>query len=481
MPTEAPLRDGVASRISICGLEARVRPVRLRLPFKFGATTLRACPQIFVRATVGVHGSNIANGFAAELMVPGWFDKRPERGPEQNIRDLARSFELAASAYMDDPEGSPFGLFSRSYREIAAAGTNAGMTSLSACFGQSVIDRAIIDAACRSLGCSFLQLVRTNSLGLCHSNVASDLAGFRWDDWLRERRPAERIAARHTIGMLDALDGPLREELDLPVDLRAIVKRYGHRYFKIKLGGELDLDRVRLREILTVLADLQPDFRFTLDGNEQYPDLDALDELIKALQCEQLLRQRPGAFMFLEQPVARDRTFERPVRAIGIPLLIDEADDSVDAFPRARSLGWTGVSSKGCKGIYKSFINAARCEAWNRELETPRFFMSAEDLSCQAGLAVQQDLAIAAVLHLEHAERNGHHYADGMAGVPKGEATEFLARHPSLYESSAGHPRLRVECGSIDVRDLLAAPGFAHSADPAFDEMRPLSDGALML
>ena len=31
-----------------------------------------------------------------------------------------------------------------------------------------------------------------------------------------------------------------------------------------------------------------------------------------------------------------------------------------DAFPRARKLGYRGISSKSCKGIYKSLINGAR-------------------------------------------------------------------------------------------------------------------------
>ena len=38
-------------------------------------------------------------------------------------------------------------------------------------------------------------------------------------------------------------------------------------------------------------------------------------------------------------------------------MLIDESDDGLDAFPRARALGYAGVSSKMCKGLYKSLLN----------------------------------------------------------------------------------------------------------------------------
>ena len=73
------------------------------------------------------------------------------------------------------------------------------------------------------------------------------------------------------------------------------------------------------------------------------------------------------------------------------PLLIDESDATLDAFPAARALGYSGVSSKTCKGLYKSIINAARCAAWNADAASPRFFLSAEDLTTQAGVAVQQE------------------------------------------------------------------------------------------
>jgi hypothetical protein len=46
--------------------------------------------------------------------------------------------------------------------------------------------------------------------------------------------------------------------------------------------------------------------------------------------------------------------------------------------------------------------------------------MSAEDLTTQAGLAVQQDLALVNLIGLTHVERNGHHYVNGFAGQGAG-------------------------------------------------------------
>ena len=54
------------------------------------------------------------------------------------------------------------------------------------------------------------------------------------------------------------------------------------------------------------------------------------------------------------------------------------------------------------------------------------YFISGEDLTCQAGLGVQQDLALGALIGVTHAERNGHHYVDGFADTPAAEAQAFL-------------------------------------------------------
>ena len=98
------------------------------------------------------------------------------------------------------------------------------------------------------------------------------------------------------------------------------------------------------------------------------------------------------------------------------PVIVDESDADLAAFPSARALGYTGVSSKCCKGLYKSILNAARCKSWNAEAGGERYFMSGEDLTTQAGLAVQQDLALVNLLGLTHVERNGHHYSMAWRG-----------------------------------------------------------------
>ena len=72
--------------------------------------------------------------------------------------------------------------------------------------------------------------------------------------------------------------------------------------------------------------------------------------------------------LFIEQPIKRQVALERSIARAGAayrPVIIDESDGELDAFPRARALGYAGVSSKNCKGFYKSLINLARCRVWN--------------------------------------------------------------------------------------------------------------------
>ncbi len=66
--------------------------------------------------------------------------------------------------------------------------------------------------------------------------------------------------------------------------------------------------------------------------------------------------------------------------------------------------------------------------------------MSAEDLTTQAGVAVQQDLALATLIGATHVERNGHHYVDGMVGAPPAEEDAFLRHHPDIYHRAAERP-----------------------------------------
>jgi hypothetical protein len=464
---------------SVVAIDCFERPVHLRLPFRFGAATVSEAIQAFVRVRIRLADGREFVGGTAELMVPKWFDKDPALSHAANVDQLRRALALAREAYLADAiPRSAFGHFAAHYAECINEGGRRGLPALVAQFGPAEIDRALLDALCRALGVSFQAAVRANLIGFDAAAIAPDLAGFDCESFLRGLVPRTQIALRHTVGLLDAIGGhPRRVDDGLPESLEEVIAVYGVTWFKLKLSGELDADIARLVEVSSAL-DRLPTYRVTLDGNEQFVDPASVGALVAGMHAEPRLRRLAAATAFIEQPIARQRALDLTVADLIAmpPLVIDESDASMDAFPRARARGYAGVSSKSCKGLYKSLVNLARCRCWDRGTAAPRYFMSAEDLTTQPGLAVQQDLALAALLGIGHIERNGHHYVNGMVGAPQIEQSAFLEAHPDLYERSGGTVRLVIRAGQLSLRSL-ASPGFASGALPDWSSLVPQPAG----
>jgi hypothetical protein len=467
---------GEAFRFQVAAVERYERPVRLRMPFRFGVVTLTAAPQAFVRARIRLPDGREGWGAGAEILAPKWFDKDLALSNEDNFDQLRLALGLARDAYLDGATRTAFGHFAAHYREVIAAGAGCGLNPLVACFGPAQLDRAILDALCRLERMSFYDAVQGNLVGIAPGELAPDLAGFDVDAFLARLQPAGKIAARHTVGLVDVIAGHPRQVNDgLPESLAEVVAAYGHTWFKLKVGGKVDEDVARLAEIAAVLDAGGRPYRASLDGNEQYDDLESLQRLLARMRAEPRLARLVSAIAFIEQPINRKHALERDVSAVArtVPVIVDESDADLDAFPRAKALGYSGVSSKMCKGLYKSIINAARCAHWSAPEH--RYFMTGEDLTTQAGLAVQQDLALVNLLGMTHVERNGHHYVNGMADLPAHEQDAFLAAHPDLYERSHGAVRLRITNGELAIGSL-GCVGFASGAEPDWRALAPMPE-----
>jgi len=466
-----------APRFIVREIVLHERPVRLRLPFRFGVVTLTECPQAFVQARVESADARSSWGGAAELMAPKWFDKNLALSNDDNFEQLRDVLGMARAAYLADAAAdTAFGHFARHHDAHQAACAARGLNPLLASYGPALIDRALLDAMCRALGTSFYAAVRGNLVGL--GGRHPQFAGVDWDAFVGTLSPAAALHARHTVGLVDAitasdLHDPVAD--GLPETLEQVVAGYGHRYFKLKVGGRIDADIARLTAIAAVLDRSAADYFVSLDGNEQFEDAAGVAELLARMREAPALARLLRSTLFIEQPITRKRALDVDVRAIAAikPVIVDESDGELDAFVRARARGYTGISSKTCKGVYRSLLNAARCAAWNAEPHGARYFMSGEDLTTQAGLAVQQDLALVNLLGITHVERNGHHYVNGMAALPEAEQRAFLQRHPDLYEHSHGATRLRIRDGRIHLASLDCA-GFASAAMPDWPTMPAL-------
>ncbi len=457
------------------------RDVRLRLPFRFGVVTLTEATEAYVRARVELEGGGGGWGSAAEMLAPKWFDKDPSLSNAQNVEQLRLSLRVASGLYCEGRLArTPFRLFADSYHfQLAECGRRA-LNPLVAGYGPALLDRAVLDAVCRARGISFYDAIRNNVPGIDPGHFLPEFAGFDVDAFLSGLEPARTIHARHTVGLVDPITAAeRRDRLDdgLPETLEEVVAAYGHTYFKLKVGGDVAADLARLTAIAGVL-DARPERYFvTLDGNEQFEGVDEVVELWEAMARTPSLSRLVDAVLFIEQPIARKIALRHDMKSLAArrPVIIDESDADLDAFVEARAVGYRGVSSKTCKGFYKSLLNAARCARWNAEAGRPTYFMSAEDLTTQAGIALQHDLALVTLLGLTHVERNGHHYVAGMAARPPAEQRAFVAAHADLYAAVDGVVRVRIDGGRLAIGSL-ACPGFAAAAEPDWTSMRDMPE-----
>jgi hypothetical protein len=469
-----------APRFRLLEVERREWPFRLRLPFRFGVITVTHGRQAVLAVRIRTEDGREARGIAAESLAAKWFDKDPRWSDAQNEHQLRRSLELASEASLAAGLNTAFGHFADSWAAHEAACGVEGLNPLVAAYGRALLDRAMLDGLLKAQGVSFFAGMRANLGGMAPHAVVADLGAFDFGAMLEAMHPARSIQARHTVGLVDPItvsDQVERVDDGLPETLEEVAETYGHRFWKLKVGGNIEADVDRLCRIAAVL-DHRPGYRATLDGNEQYEDAEGAAALWRAMEAEPRLDRLREAILFVEQPVKRAKALSVPMTALAAsrPVIVDESDGPMDAFVQARAMGYAGVSSKACKGVWRSLVNHARCRAWNGGGEGP-FFMSAEDLTTLAGVCVQQDLALVALLGIGHVERNGHHFVAGFGGRPAAEASRFAQAHPDLYEDSGRGPHLRIRNGALEIGSL-EVPGLGAGGEPDLATMEAMPRAA---
>lgn len=437
------------------------RPVQFRMPFRFGIVTLREAPEAHVKARIKLPDGRNFSGISADLMAPKWFDKNPNLSNDQNFEQLRLSVGHAQDQYLAERTAlSAYTHHALHVDEHYAKCAKLGLNGLVAGFGSAMVDRAIFDACCNAFNISFYEGVRSNLAGITEQ-TAPDLDGFDVSGFLSNLKPADQICIRHTVGLTDAItdaqvpadDGHLD---GLPRSLEANCSAYNLRAFKLKISGDTDADIARLLEIAAILDALPHTYLCTLDGNEQFNDPEEFEQFWKRMLEHPKLATLAASVAYFEQPISRQSALSVPLGALGeqLAIEIDESDADMDAFLTARTLGYRGVSSKSCKGLYRSLLNRCRVEKWNMETGGNRYFMSAEDLCTQAGTALEQDLALASIIGCDHVERNGHQYGDGLSGGLQTERDELARRNPALYELSGKRANLIINQGMVNIKSL---------------------------
>ncbi len=477
------LIDSVPMNVRILGHHRSEQAIRTRLPFKFGVQVLRTVPLAELRIEVETSDGRRGVGHASDLLVPKWFEKNPDTAPADDSAALAasidRAVEVARTATDAAGPHPVFDIVEIARIDRIGARDHRDADVLVRGFGVAMVERAIIDAACRLAGCSF------------HDAVTRDLFGFQPHRLVAETRgwsatslpaPAKTIPVRHTVGMLDPLrveDVRPSDRVDdgLPQSLEEVITAYGVSRFKVKIGNDQRANEVRLREIASVVAGRVGDHAlFTLDGNEQCDDLAGLASMLEGLDRDPDTAPLLQRLALVEQPLPRRETFDDSRRA-GLarlnrvaPVVIDEADTDRDAFRRAIDFGYSGVSVKACKGVFRALANRGLVEI-RRASGDSRCFQSGEDLTNLGSIPLQQDLALQATIGVSDVERNGHHYFRGLDHLPESVANTLVERLPTLYLERNGLTRLRLEEGRLDLGGVVDGIGFGgflgafHSED----------------
>jgi hypothetical protein len=477
----------VSLALALRSASFHLRNLRTRLPFRYGVVTLTRFPLLHLVVEVEAADGRRGRGVAADNLPPKWFDKDETKTFRDNVRDQLAAIRAAEAAYLDAARTPRplFDVWRDAYAECSRRGPSLGLDGLTAAFGSSLFERALADAAGRLTGCDVVAMLREDVLGIRPEAVHRGLGRAHLLAWAG-RPAADSVAVRHTVGLLDPIvagdvpaDGWLRD--GLPQTLEECVRTHGLRHFKLKVAGRIDADVDRLVRIAATLDRLiADDYLVTLDGNEQYKTVADFAGLVEAVERMPALARLWRSTAFIEQPldraIALDPAATEGLEALGrrVPIIIDESDGDLEAFPRALALGYRGVSTKNCKGIIKSFLNRSLVERHNAERPpAASLFMSAEDLTNVPVVPLQQDLATVRALGIAHVERNGHHYVRGLAHCSPRERAAAVRRHGDLYAGDERAAWLRIEGGRLRVASLATA-GYGVAVDPDLDAMIPL-------
>jgi hypothetical protein len=465
-------------------IELYVRDTRPgRMAFSLGKTigTEKAkqamtSPLAHVRLVLKNSKGDTTFGCAADRLSVRWLDKRPGRSKDLKRRELVKLIATAREIVLKDRDfQTPFAKWRSFHPEVMQAGRKQGQEDLTSSFASALFERAIIDAVCRLEHRSLFNMLADDRLGFRPAEVHPEIGKLKFPT-IMPYRPVSRIFVRHTIGGSDPLtaaDLPDENRVNdgLPETLEEYIKTDGVRHFKVKISGIPKTDLERLNRIWqVVLQSEQP--LITLDANEAFDDAKKFAEFVELLE-----RDNFGLFQhieYIEQPLPRglsvDRKTEKWIRRIAErkPVIIDEADGTVDSFKRAHAIGYRGTSHKNCKGFFKSLLNFALVVHYS--LKGEETFLSGEDLQNLPVVPLHQDFATCAILGLSHCERNGHHYNFGLSMLSEKDKANVVKHHRDMYVRRGDEWFLNVHRGAVHCASLQC-PGMGISDEPDWASM----------
>ena len=245
-------------------------------------------------------------------------------------------------------------------------------------------------------------------------------------------KPKAKLPLYHLVGALDALtEGDVKERLHdgLPNTLGEWIVKDELTHLKVKLNGNdasWDIERILAIDRVATSTSSRP-FRFSLDFNEQCPNVEYLLEVLRRV------KEKSAACFdrvaYVEQPTARDLRAhpENKMHAAAKlkPVVIDESLVDYESLLLSREQGYSGVALKSCKGQSQSLLMAAAAQKFD-------MFLCVQDLTCPGQSFLQSAGLAAHIGPVTAIEGNARQYC------PSANAS-WAAKFPGVFTIRDGH------------------------------------------
>jgi L-alanine-DL-glutamate epimerase-like enolase superfamily enzyme len=400
------------SDITVLETDLDFESVELSTPLVLGNGAVTRFTMARVRVVAADRRGRSAPGVGTTILSVPWSWPRSDLSFDDRDAALRALCGALVESLSRLPAADPLRLCT----ELSASlpGLAGAIPQLAALLCLGAVDNALHDAWARVAGSPAYHLYTadhlTDDLGVL---LDPSLAGHHPGDFLCA--PRERLPVQHVVSAGDSLPA-----------LARWCRAEALQHFKIKvLGRDPREDADRIGAVYETVRIHTAEPSISVDPNESYGSLEALDELADSLR-----RCHPAAakaIAYVEQPIPRTMTLVP--RPFPYPVLMDEGSSDLGSLPSLASSGWSGLVVKAGKGqTYALLANAYAA--------FHRLVLTVQDLTA-VDLAFRHSARLVSVLRTNwpHLEYNSRQYAP--------HANSRLSRtHPELTTVRAGAVRV---------------------------------------
>jgi L-alanine-DL-glutamate epimerase-like enolase superfamily enzyme len=414
---------------------------KYRAPYKFGGTAVDRVTMLHVEVQATAADGTAVTGSAAMPMGNIWSYPSKEMSYEQtlhamrllaaDIRQITADFSERAHPIEIHHQLQPAYL-AAAQRISSEKNLPTPIPKLCTLVVASAFDAALHDAMGKSLAVSSYATYDAACMGYDLSRYLGKEFANLYPAAFLAKQPHDWIWLFHSVGGLDPVTPEEQKEKindGLPETLAEWIRYDKLQRIKIKLQGEnLEWDIARTVAIDRVARATRPDveWKYCCDFNEKCPDVAYVMEFLKKVgeRAPQALQD----ILYLEQPTQRNILAPpaQPMHAAAKirPVVIDESLTDIETLLAARSMGYTGLCLKACKGQTHAILMAVAGKKFD-------MFSCVQDLTCPGASLVHSCGIAAHVPGVSTIESNARQY------VPIANAG-WEKKFPGIFASHDG-------------------------------------------